>query len=98
MPKRTPLYQILKNHFLAHPSEYVKNVDLFVLASEHGFSPVTADRETRRMELNGEIKKSFYNGRFAKNLVQYSLLEVKKPENKWQEVVNSNGERVMQLI
>jgi hypothetical protein len=89
---------VILSHLEAHRNEYVKKVDLFVLAYEKGgFSPATVDPLLRRMEKTGKIQKDFYDGIYRKNLVKYCIGTPVKKENKYVEVI-INGERVMQLI
>lgn len=93
MPTRKKLATIIKQHFLAHPSVWIPKVDFYVLADSYGHSPEAVGRRLREMEQSGEIKKSYYDSRFAKNLVQYSLGEVIKPTVKFIRI----GDKMVQI-
>lgn len=71
--------QVILSHLETHRNEWVKKVDLFTIAYEHGgFSPATTDPLLRRMERAGKIKMGKYDGQYTKNLVQYCIGEVQK--------------------
>lgn len=92
--KRTPLTKIINDHFNANLNVWIKKVDLFVLANEYGFSPETTCPLLRRMERNGEIIKGKYDGKYAKNLVQYLKGKQEITKTIYEEV-EIDGERKM---
>lgn len=79
----------LKNLLLKYLQEnegWHRKVSLFVLGDEWGFSPESIGRKLRELESEGKIFVEYYDGKFSKNLAQYST---KKREQK--KVVEING-------
>ncbi len=64
--------EILLNHLKLHEGEWVKKVQLYLVSDEAGYSPETCGRTLRKLEEDGTIQVSYYDGKFAKNLAKYS--------------------------
>lgn len=67
----------LLNFIKEREGQWVKKIDLFVFAYEYGYSPESVGRALRDLSETKDggapkIKKTYYNGRLAKGLVQYS--------------------------
>jgi len=64
--------KILLTELRKFEGQWLTKGSLFSLAYEHGYSPETLGRTLRHLEEEGQIEKSYYDGKHAKGLVQYS--------------------------
>ena len=96
---RTKCREVILAHCRANPNINIKKVDFFVIGYEKGHSPVSVDRRLRELENEKIIKVSYYDGRYSKNLAQYSFGEsTVKPTVKWVEVLRDDGTPIMMPI
>lgn len=77
--------------YLRENEGWHKKVSLFVLGDEWGYSPETIGRKLREAESEGSIFVDYYNGKYSKNLAQYSA----KPKE-IRKVVEINGKIYIQ--
>jgi len=72
-----------------------KKVHLYVLGDEWGYSPESVARSLRRLAETGKIHVTYYQGKFAKNLAQYSAEKPKPVQKSMFKEVIINGRPVM---
>lgn len=76
---KTPsLEQRLLEYLKKCEGQWIKKVSLFVLADEAGYSPETAGRLLRDLAENGKIQVAYYDGQFAKTLLNIVINQFSK--------------------
>lgn len=69
-----------------------KKAHLYAVAED--WLAETVGRACRDLEEEGSIQKSYYDGKYAKGLVQYASLKVEKPQVKKPIIIQRNGEYI----
>ncbi len=88
--------QVILSHCKANIGALVKKVQFYVICED--WSPETVGRRLRELEEEKIIKVDYYDGRYSKNLAQYSYGGIEKTITKYERVgdtVVAKEEKVM---
>ena len=75
-----------------------KKVHLYILGEEWGYSPESLARALRHLAETEKIHVTYYQGKYAKNLAQYSAEKPPEPVKVTYREVIINGDRIMQRV
>ena len=88
MKREKSCKQVILDH-INSTEGWIKKAHLYAVAED--WLAETVGRACRDLEEEGSIQKSFYDGKYAKGLVQYASLKLEKPRVPKVELINGRA-------